>query len=172
MVYWTTQCLRLRPDAPLPSVEWQNLTAADVETLSRVGDAWLRWRARRGVEVGVPRGVEVGNLDYMIDGSLAEILTHVLNKLTPAAPDAKPKSTARQIAVAALAKVGLRPCGDGSCMFGPPDGMATQGGCRCFDKWSAFDGEKAPRGYQSRDGQKLAQVIRDLAGQLAEGGRG
>jgi hypothetical protein len=22
-------------------------------------------------------------------------------------------------------------CGDNSCLFGPPDGMATNGGCRC-----------------------------------------
>ena len=25
-------------------------------------------------------------------------------------------------------------CGDNSCIFGPPDGMATNGGCRCIKR--------------------------------------
>lgn len=30
-----------------------------------------------------------------------------------------------------LAAVGIEPCGDSSCIFGRPRGMATNGGCRC-----------------------------------------
>lgn len=33
-----------------------------------------------------------------------------------------------------LAAVGLERCGDNSCVFGAPGGMATNGGCRCDDR--------------------------------------
>ena len=34
----------------------------------------------------------------------------------------------------ALSAVGIDPCGDNSCIFGSPGGMATNGGCRCFGR--------------------------------------
>lgn len=56
------------------------------------------------------------------------------------------------------------PCGDNSCIFGPPGGMGTNGGCRCFDK--------DPRHLASIDAartvRRLANTIVLLARQLAE----
>lgn len=37
-----------------------------------------------------------------------------------------------KVLVLALAKYGIDPCGDNSCIFGSPGGMATNGGCRCI----------------------------------------
>ena len=34
---------------------------------------------------------------------------------------------------AAIRAAGITPCGDRSCIFGAPGGMATNGGCRCGD---------------------------------------
>ena len=33
-----------------------------------------------------------------------------------------------------LKQHGIDPCNDGSCMFGPPGGMHTNGGCRCIGR--------------------------------------
>lgn len=47
-----------------------------------------------------------------------------------------------QIVREALVKAGLNgdaPCSDNSCMFGVPGGMATNGGCRCFDQMRHVD---------------------------------
>jgi len=36
-------------------------------------------------------------------------------------------------------------CGDNSCVFGSPGGMATNGGCRCFEEMA-----RTPEGRQAR----------------------
>jgi hypothetical protein len=56
---------------------------------------------------------------------------------------------------------GLTKCGDNSCMFGPPDGMGTNGGCRCFDKMHGWPTEAR------HAMQRAAMVIRSL-GNLAD----
>jgi hypothetical protein len=61
---------------------------------------------------------------------------------------------ARAILIQALAEVGIEPCGDNSCIFGSPGGMATNGGCRCFDK-----GRALPPGVV----HSLALAVRRLA---------
>jgi hypothetical protein len=55
----------------------------------------------------------------------------------------------------------LSRCGDNSCMFGSPGGMATNGGCRCFDKMHGWpmEARQAVR--------RMATVIRSL-GNLAD----
>lgn len=55
--------------------------------------------------------------------------------------------------------VGLKGCGDSSCMLGPPEGMATNGGCRCHEV-------SAPE--LRRMVRQLAAVARTLASRLAE----
>lgn len=58
---------------------------------------------------------------------------------------------------AALADAGITPCGDSSCMFGPPFGMATNHGCRCLDR--AGDLSPDARIYV----RKLVRACRALA---------
>ena len=60
---------------------------------------------------------------------------------------------------AALRAAGIDPCGDSSCIFGAPGGMATNGGCSCAR-------------VESRHGasiliQRMAMVIRALDAQVA-----
>ena len=57
---------------------------------------------------------------------------------------------------AALAVVGITPCGDNSCMFGTPGGMATNGGCSCF---------KEARMTPQKD--QVIYALQSLVGQLA-----
>lgn len=38
---------------------------------------------------------------------------------------------------ARLAKYGIDPCADNSCIFGSPNGLGTNGGCRCVQRRSA-----------------------------------
>jgi hypothetical protein len=60
----------------------------------------------------------------------------------------------RAVVVDYLSRVGLAPCADNSCIFGKPGGMATNGGCRCFDRG---------REFHRADRLKLAEVIRLMA---------
>ena len=41
---------------------------------------------------------------------------------------------------------GIKPCGDNSCMFGRPGGMATNGGCRCIKN---LDGAQMPMSHRT-----------------------
>lgn len=45
-----------------------------------------------------------------------------------------PRIAARTRLSALLAEAGITPCGDNPCMFGPPGGMGTNGGCRCLPR--------------------------------------
>lgn len=68
----------------------------------------------------------------------------------------------RAVIVGALAHVGLEPCGDNSCVFGSPGGMATNGGCRCV-------AERGP-GQRQEDRRTilaLARAVRRLAEEVA-----
>jgi hypothetical protein len=49
------------------------------------------------------------------------------------------------------------PCIDNSCAFGPPGGMATNGGCRCWD---------SGRDFHPADRLSLARIIRIMAIQI------
>jgi len=49
------------------------------------------------------------------------------------------------------------PCIDNSCAFGRPGGMATNGGCRCWDRG---------RDFHRADRLSLARVIRVMAGEI------
>ena len=54
---------------------------------------------------------------------------------------------------AALAVAGIAPCGDNSCWFGSPGGMATNGGCRC-----------APRGrWTPEEHHEVNRLMRKMA---------
>lgn len=64
-----------------------------------------------------------------------------------------------EVLLAALAKYGITPCGDNSCMFGPPGGMATNGGCCCIER---MESERTPRRARVYI-QKLAAALRDLS---------
>lgn len=75
MQHWALEWQRLRPGAPEPSIEWKQLTAEDVEELDRVAGLWLGRHARRASVVG--------DLDHMIDASLARMLTRIVEKLKP-----------------------------------------------------------------------------------------
>lgn len=73
--------------------------------------------------------------------------------------DRKPTNTQVRAIVSELcAKVGIEPCGDNSCVFGPPGGMGTNGGCRCVI-------ERAPgqRQQDRRTIHALASLVRELA---------
>lgn len=72
--------------------------------------------------------------------------------------------------IAALHAAGIEPCLDGSCMFGAPSGMHTNGGCQCVE---IFKGRGViPAMAARRFIQRMAIVIRDLADQLEESDRG
>lgn len=63
---------------------------------------------------------------------------------------------ARERLVAALARRGLAPCGDSSCLLAPPSGMATNGGCSC-------PLVRSPREFAAGTAARaLAAVVRDL----------
>lgn len=70
------------------------------------------------------------------------------------------KARAREIVRVALSAVGIVLCRDSSCIFGPPSGMATNGGCRCFER----DG----KAFERHSRIKLAAVICALAARVAE----
>ncbi len=63
-----------------------------------------------------------------------------------------------KVLVDALAKVGITPCGDNSCIFGRPGGMATNGGCRCIK--NASD-DRIPTGASIYI-QRLAAALREV----------
>jgi hypothetical protein len=63
---------------------------------------------------------------------------------------------------AAIAAVGIRPCGDNSCIFGRPEGMGTNGGCHCFERG---------RPELVKILNRLAGVARALADKLEEQNR-
>src|SRR5689334_20881924 len=74
----------------------------------------------------------------------------------------------RAVVAEALAAVALEPCGDNSCNFGPPGGMGTNGGCRCFGLRS-WDWPQDPRAAADQARVKLAllaRVVRSLAERL------
>jgi hypothetical protein len=52
-------------------------------------------------------------------------------------------------------------CGDNSCIFGSPGGMATNGGCSCFEFM-----ERSPEGRVAR--RRLSRGIQVLRRALAE----
>lgn len=53
-------------------------------------------------------------------------------------------------------------CGDNSCVFGSPGGMATNGGCRCFKEMA-----RTPEGREAR--RRLTRGILELRQQAAQG---
>ncbi len=65
---------------------------------------------------------------------------------------------------AALAVVGIVPCGDNSCMFGSPGGMATNGGCRCLDH-ACIDAHRIPPEARAFI-RRLARACRLLSGEM------
>jgi hypothetical protein len=153
MAYWTERCLQLRPDAPLPSMEWRQLTSSDLDELGRASQAWWATQDPDGALANAKPSVK----EHLRD-RLASILDRAIEKMlavrtTPRKP--------REITVEALAKVGITPCGDNSCVFGSPSGMATNGGCRCFARPGGGTYDRVQIG-------RMANVIRDLAAQLAE----
>jgi hypothetical protein len=59
---------------------------------------------------------------------------------------------------ALLAKYGITPCNDGSCMFGSPGGMHTNGGCRCIGRTADAASVAELRLFV----QRMGHVIREL----------
>lgn len=58
-----------------------------------------------------------------------------------------------------LAAQGMRACGDRSCVFGPPGGQCTNGGCRCIKEI------RSPA--QRAMFRRLASAIMWLSGEVA-----
>lgn len=76
-------------------------------------------------------------------------------------PNARPDRIAARMRLrAALNAAGITPCGDNSCMFGSPGGMATNGGCRCAPRgrWTPEEQHEANRLMR-----KMAHAIVALA---------
>jgi hypothetical protein len=81
-------------------------------------------------------------------------------------PNARPDRIASRARLrAALNAAGITPCGDNSCMFGSPVGMATNGGCRCLDH-AGVDAHRLPHEARAFV-RRLAAACRALAGDTA-----
>lgn len=80
-------------------------------------------------------------------------------------PNARPDRIAARMRLrAALNAAGITPCGDNSCMFGSPGGMATNGGCRCLDH-ADVDAHRLPHEARAFI-RRLARACRLLAGEM------
>lgn len=65
----------------------------------------------------------------------------------------------RRILINELQACGVEPCADGSCIFGPPPGQRTNGGCQCL--------KRLPPGTPREARiliQRIAKAARALAG--------
>ena len=90
--------------------------------------------------------------DWRYDERCRSCGAHGIDPGVPvAAPpeNAKRRQVAKDLAAArarlrnTLSTVGIEPCGDNSCIFGAPGGMATNGGCRCLDH-ACIDAHRIP----------------------------
>ena len=64
-------------------------------------------------------------------------------------------------------------CSDGSCVFGHPGGMHTNGGCHCVPSLSVFHTMSADERIELRNKiKKLAQQNKELREELASLGGG
>jgi hypothetical protein len=79
------------------------------------------------------------------------------------APDPREPTAAEVRAVVdeVLAPLGERPCSDSGCIFGPPGGQMTNGGCRCVRDAAIESRATLPAFYE------LAGAIRNLATEVA-----
>lgn len=71
----------------------------------------------------------------------------------------------RAVVSDALITENMQPCTDGSCIFGPPGGMHTNGGCQCI-KEAARSGPIVMSQVVA-----LASVIRTLAAVIVDGAK-
>jgi hypothetical protein len=72
----------------------------------------------------------------------------------PGVPTTEPALTALSDLHRRLDAAGIVWCGDGSCIFGRPAGMHTNGGCRCIER-----GTTTP---------EVKQLVRQMAGVLRQ----
>lgn len=63
-----------------------------------------------------------------------------------------------------LSSWGVSLCGDNSCMFGSPGGMATNGGCRCLERLNGSRLSSEQRVFV----RKLAYVLRYVAAKVPD----
>ena len=68
----------------------------------------------------------------------------------------------REIMSRLLAQAGLTRCGDNSCMFGSPGGMATNGGCRCIENFSDRRLSRSQSLYIQRLPLALRNAVADI----------
>lgn len=81
----------------------------------------------------------------------------------PPAPDPRAPTAAEVRAVVdeVLSPLGERPCSDSGCIFGPPGGQMTNGGCSCVRDAARESRATLPAFYE------LAGAIRKLATEVA-----